>query len=188
VLATVVDQLTKQWALAEFADGHVVELFPTLQLRLALNPGVAFGMGAELGPALVIGLIVVLLGLISWIALRILHGKDTVGTLALAAAAGGGVGNLIDRVFRAEDGPLSGHVVDFVGVEWFAIFNVADIFTTCGIALWAATTFFSSRHRKVDEPTVADPAGRIGTPPELASCAREFERESEGEQGLCQRG
>lgn len=145
VLATVIDQLTKWWVLVEFEDGRVVELLPTVQLRLAFNPGVAFGIGAELGPALVIGLMLVLLGLFSWIAIRVRQGKGTLGTLALAAAAGGAVGNLIDRVFRAVDGPLSGHVVDFIAVDWFAIFNVADIFTTCGIALWAAASFFDAR-------------------------------------------
>ena len=160
VLATVIDQLTKMWALAEFADGHVVELIPTVQLRLVFNPGVAFGMGSELGPPLVVGLMLVVLALVTWIAIRVLQGRGTVGTLGLAAAAGGAVGNLIDRVFRAEDGPLSGHVVDFIAVEWFAIFNVADIFTTCGIALWAATMIFASRRHLPHHRTTTADAGK----------------------------
>lgn len=158
VLAAVIDQLTKWWALVEFADGHVVELLPTVQLRLVFNPGVAFGMGAELGPALVVGLMLVVLALVIWIAVRVRQGKGTLGTLGLAAAAGGAVGNLIDRVFRAEDGALSGHVVDFIAVDWFAIFNVADIFTTCGIALWAATMIFDSRRLGQSQRTLLNDA------------------------------
>ncbi|MGV3713787.1 signal peptidase II [Pseudolysinimonas sp.] len=144
-LATVIDQLTKWWALVEFEDGHIVELLPTVQLRLVFNPGVAFGMGDDLGAPLVIVLMLVLSGLATWIVVRVRRRAQTLGTLALAAAAGGGIGNLIDRVFRAEDGPLSGHVVDFVAIDWFAIFNVADIFTTCGIALWALSAAFEAR-------------------------------------------
>jgi signal peptidase II len=38
---------------------------------------------------------------------------------------GGAIGNLIDRLFR-EPGPLRGHVVDFLAVPNFPVFNVAD--------------------------------------------------------------
>ncbi|THG31012.1 signal peptidase II [Naasia lichenicola] len=145
VLATVIDQLTKWWALVTFADGHILGLLPGVSLRLVFNPGVAFGLGAEFGAPLVIGLFLVLSGLVIWVVVRIRRREGALGTLALAAAAGGGVGNLIDRVFRAEAAPLSGHVVDFIAIEWFAILNVADIFTTCGIALWAISSAIGPR-------------------------------------------
>ena len=50
--------------------------------------------------------------------------------IALAALAGGGLGNLIDRVFQ-------GYVVDFIDVRIinFAIFNFADICAVCG-GIW----------------------------------------------------
>lgn len=71
VLATSIDQLTKWWALSEFADGHVVELLPTVELRLVFNPGIAFGLGSEFGFPLVIALMLVLAGLVAWIVVRI---------------------------------------------------------------------------------------------------------------------
>ena len=45
----------------------------------------------------------------------------------LAAALGGGLGNIIDRVFR-------GYVVDLFATDFiqFPVFNVADCFITCG--------------------------------------------------------
>jgi signal peptidase II len=151
VAATVIDQLSKAWALVEFSDGHTVELLPTVVLRLVFNPGVAFGLGAELGAPLVVALFIVVTALIAWITIRVRRKEPALGTLALAAAVGGAIGNLIDRIFRAENGPLSGHVVDFIAVDWFAIFNVADIFTTCGIALWAVTSVIDSRRRPVEQ-------------------------------------
>ena len=48
-----------------------------------------------------------------------------------AVILGGALGNLIDRVARADDGPLSGQVIDFIDVSWYAVFNVADIFVVC---------------------------------------------------------
>ena len=54
-------------------------------------------------------------------------------------------GNLTDRIFRAP-GPLRGHVVDFISLPHFAVFNVADIFITCTAVLIVLTTV-SGHHR-----------------------------------------
>ena len=57
----------------------------------------------------------------------------------IAAVYGGGLGNIIDRIFR-------GFVVDMIKLEFmdFPIFNVADCFITCGcIALFVSLAFFN---------------------------------------------
>jgi len=140
--AFAVDQLTKSWALTELGDGRTIELVLGARFELIFNPGVAFGMGSELGPPLAVGLIVVLTALMSWVFVGAVRGAPLVGTAFLALAAGGGAGNIWDRISRAAETPLSGEVVDFIAVDWFAIFNVADIFTTCGIAGWAVLQVF----------------------------------------------
>ena len=45
------------------------------------------------------------------------------------------LGNLIDRVTRAEDGPLSGGVVDFVDLGWWPVLNVADAAIVIGVLI-----------------------------------------------------
>ena len=45
------------------------------------------------------------------------------------AKTSGVSGNLNDRLTR-EPGPFHGHVIDFLQVPWFAVFNVADIWIT----------------------------------------------------------
>lgn len=61
--------------------------------------------------------------------------------LSLGCVAGGGVGNMIDRL-------ATGSVTDFLATAFmdFPVFNVADIFVTCGVAVsmmlylrWEAT-------------------------------------------------
>ncbi|WP_294179140.1 signal peptidase II [uncultured Schumannella sp.] len=136
------DQLTKSWALSALADGAAIPLLPTVSLRLAFNPGVAFGLGANLGPVVAIAILVILLALTSWISWAIVSGRPRRRVLLLAAVAAGGWGNMYDRVSRAEGLPLSGTVVDFIAVDWFAIFNVGDILTVCGMIAWAATSLF----------------------------------------------
>ena len=51
--------------------------------------------------------------------------------ISLAMIAGGGIGNMIDRVYL-------GYVVDFIDVRLidFAVFNVADSFVTVGAFLF----------------------------------------------------
>ena len=154
VAAFTVDQATKAWALSALSNGEIIPLVPTLWLELFFNPGVAFGIGADVGAPLVVGLVLVIAALFGWICVRLVRGDGVIGTVFLAVAAGGAAGNLWDRISRAEDGPLTGHVVDFIAVDWFAVFNVADIFTTTGIALWALTS--AIRARQVDQPAPAE--------------------------------
>jgi signal peptidase II len=45
---------------------------------------------------------------------------------ALGLLLAGIVGNLIDRVFR-EPGPFRGHVIDFIALPHWPVFNVADM-------------------------------------------------------------
>jgi signal peptidase II len=46
--------------------------------------------------------------------------------MGVGLVLGGAVGNLIDRVARADAGFLSGPVIDFVDLQWWPVFNVAD--------------------------------------------------------------
>ncbi|KQQ92571.1 hypothetical protein ASF62_12020 [Leifsonia sp. Leaf325] len=133
------DQLTKLWALNSLANGEVIPILPTVSLRLAFNPGAAFGLGAASGPVLAIGILALLLVLTGWIISRLLRGSPLLGTLLLTAVAAGGWGNMSDRLTRGDGQFLSGHVVDFVAVDWFAIFNLGDVLTVIGMALWALT-------------------------------------------------
>ena len=62
----------------------------------------------------------------------------------IAAIYGGGLGNVLDRIFR-------GFVVDMIAVDFvdFAVFNVADCFITCGcIALMIHLIFFNKKFWK----------------------------------------
>lgn len=133
------DQLSKSWALTALTDGATIPLLPTVSLRLAFNPGAAFGLGADLGPVIAVFILVTLLLLSLWICRKLLRGTARPHILLLVAVAAGGSGNMYDRISRADGAPLSGAVVDFIAVDWFAIFNVGDILTVVGIVAWVAT-------------------------------------------------
>jgi signal peptidase II len=126
----VVDQLTKAWAVANLADGPKHVIGDAVELSLTRNGGSAFSRFQGMTPVLAVGAILVTIVLV-----RVLRGTtDRVLVIALSLVLGGAVGNLSDRFFRAP-GVLRGHVVDFVAVGWWPVFNVADSCVTIGAVL-----------------------------------------------------
>lgn len=133
VAATVVaaDQLTKTWALGALDEGprHLVW---TLQLSLSFNSGAAFGLGKGMAPLLLAGGVLVLL----FLARYSRHLTGTLPTVALALIVGGAAGNLSDRLFRGH----GGSVVDFIDLQWWPIFNLADVAIVSGATLLILTS------------------------------------------------
>ena len=58
----------------------------------------------------------------------------------MALIAGGALGNLCDRLFR-EPGFWFGHVVDYISVGNFAVFNLADACISVGVAVFVVAMF-----------------------------------------------
>ncbi len=118
-----VDLVTKVLAVEHLSDGDTVELLGSfLGLHLTRNPGAAFSTGAGLTIALSLISITAAL-VVLYLARRLGSQWWAVGLGFLLA---GVLGNLTDRLFRAP-APLEGHVVDFIQLPNWPIFNVADI-------------------------------------------------------------
>ena len=127
------DQLTKWWASGALEDRNI-DLFWTLRLHLVFNTGAAFSRGEGLGPLLSLLVLVVLVLLVRLGATI----EDRVARVAVGAIVGGAIGNLADRAFRAGEGFLGGAVVDFVDLQWWPVFNLADatIVVAGGLLVW----------------------------------------------------
>jgi signal peptidase II len=138
----VLDQLTKWWAL-ETLPGRVIDVVWTLRLRLAMNYGSAFSIGQGRGALIsLLALVIVVVLLRSG-----RYATRPLSALAIGLVVGGAIGNLADRLFREGDGFLGGGVVDFLDLQWWPIFNVAD----SGIVVGAILLFFTQL-REPDEP------------------------------------
>jgi len=127
VVVLVLDQLTKWWAL-EVLDGRTIDLVWTLRLHLVHNSGAAFGRGQGWGPLLAVLVLAVVAVLVRMAATS----HDDLARVVVGGVVGGAMGNLADRVFRADDGPLSGAVVDMVDLQWWPVFNLADAVIVVG--------------------------------------------------------
>jgi signal peptidase II len=124
------DQLTKQLALSGLDDGPI-GLVGSLRLYLTFNDGAAFNMGSGRTTgiavlALAVACVLVVIGL---------RAERRVVAVGYGVVLGGALGNLVDRAFRDGDGFLGGRVVDFVDVQWWPVFNVADASLWVGIGI-----------------------------------------------------
>lgn len=126
-IAFSLDQLTKRWVLSNIPAGSRRPFIPgMLDLFHVQNDGAAFSIGSGRPLFFAALTTVVVLGMIY----AVMREKNLPLPLIaiLGLVAGGGIGNGLERVAH-------GSVTDFLATTFmnFAIFNVADIFVTCGI-------------------------------------------------------
>jgi signal peptidase II len=130
-LGYAADLTTKTLAVAKLDDGSRVRVVgDLLTLDLARNPGAAFSTGTSYTMVLSVVAIVAAC-LVLWFARRL---GSMVWAVALGFLLAGILGNLTDRVFRAP-GVLQGHVIDFLRLPNWPIFNVADMCINVAAAL-----------------------------------------------------
>jgi signal peptidase II len=122
VLVLTVDQVTKAWAVSALTDRGPVDLVGSLlRLDLTRNAGAAFSFAT--GMTWIFTLIAVTVAVTI---VRLSRRLGSVGwSVALGLLLGGALGNLTDRLFRAP-GFAVGHVVDFLELPHWPVFNIAD--------------------------------------------------------------
>lgn len=150
-LVVIIDQLSKVWAVATLEgqpDRQIVG--DLLRFSFVRNPGAAFGLGAS--ATIVFSLIAVVVA----VALFRMSTKLTSiwWGVALGLMLGGALGNLLDRIFR-EPGVLQGHVVDFLRLPNWPVFNVADMSLVTSAILIVALSLLNVPYETTDEPEEA---------------------------------
>ncbi|BDB42967.1 MULTISPECIES: signal peptidase II [Mycobacterium] len=151
------DVITKVLAVKLLPPGQPVSIIgDTVTWTLVRNSGAAFSMAT--GSTWVLTLIAtgVVVG-IFWMGRRLVSPWWALG---LGMILGGAMGNLVDRFFRSP-GPLRGHVVDFLSVGWWPVFNVADPSVVGGAILLVVLSIFGYDFDTVGRRTAdGDTVGR----------------------------
>ena len=136
-LVVLFDQWSKHWAVGSLSDGHMVHVISTLRFDLSFNSGMAFSKGTSAGPVIGVLSIAVTVALIAWQMRMVREGsQNRVVVISAGLIVGGAWGNVVDRLFRGEGG-LHGRVVDFIDLQWWPVFNIADAAVTVGVILMA---------------------------------------------------
>ncbi len=125
------DLVTKVLAVRLLAPGQPVSIIgDTVTWTLVRNSGAAFSMATGYTWLLTLVASGVVVGIV-WMGRRLVSPWWALG---LGMILGGALGNLMDRFFRSP-GPLRGHVVDFLSIGWWPVFNVADAAVVGGAIL-----------------------------------------------------
>ena len=134
LLGIGVDQATKALMVATLEGKPPVRVIgQVLTIDVRRNSGAAFSF-APAATVLFTCMAVAVAVLITIEAPRL---RSVGWAVALGLLLAGSVGNLIDRLLRSP-GIGRGAVVDFIDLQHFAVFNVADSCLTCGavLAIW----------------------------------------------------
>ncbi|MGQ3354979.1 MAG: signal peptidase II [Phreatobacter sp.] len=148
VATLVVDQAFKVFMLqvVGITSGQTITVLPVLDLVMAWNYGVSFGMFQQdsvLGQWALVLFKVAAVALIGWWLWR---AESPMTAVALGLIAGGAVGNGLDRV-------LYGAVADFFAFhittatwqfQWY-VFNLADVGIVAGVGLLLYESLFGGR-------------------------------------------
>jgi signal peptidase II len=149
VAAYAVDLGTKLLAVAHLTPGDPVDVIGgLLRLELVRNPGAAFSTGTSYTLILTV-IALVAAGLVIRFGRRL---GDPTWAVALGLLLGGVCGNLTDRLFR-EPAFLRGHVVDFLELPHWPVFNVADMLIDAAVVLiiiqtWRGIGITGVRHKR----------------------------------------
>jgi signal peptidase II len=157
--SVILDQLTKAIVVSQMALYEEVPFLPGLiRFYHTRNTGAAFSMFSDNRWVFMVFSVIAMM-IMTYLLVKF-HGRHWLLSVSLAAVLGGGIGNMIDRV-------LSGYVVDFLDFQFmkFAVFNVADIFVTCGsVALAVYILFIEPKvEKRLQEQKAAASAAEEGT-------------------------
>lgn len=128
-LLVIVDQLLKiimqSWLMYE--SSHVV-IDGLFQFSYVENRGMAFGMMQNMRWLFIVLTVIVTVYLIYLLLFKKVSSKWAIAGIVLIIA--GGIGNMIDRVFR-------GYVIDYIEPTFinFAVFNFADMLVCVGAGI-----------------------------------------------------
>jgi len=132
VALAAVDLALKAFAETLLSNGATSDL-GLINFRLLYNPGVAFSLGADLPSWVVVVVTGLIIAALTFYAVSSAPAMGRISRAGATLLLGGALGNFIDR--------LDGRgVVDYLHTGWFATFNLADVFVTAGVVLYALGT------------------------------------------------
>lgn len=156
ILSVVLDQVSKYLVVANMELGQSVDIIPgVFRFTYIHNEGAAFGSMADARWIFMILSSVAIIAILVYIFWKKPESKLLLSALILVA--GGGIGNMIDRIWL-------GYVIDFIDFcafpkLWMWIFNVADACVCIGagmLVLWMILDII--RDEKAKKAALADAA------------------------------
>ena len=124
IFFVLIDRLLKQGAKLFWSTRNVSLLGDWFKLVYQTNQGIAFSLPVQSFFAILI--IFTILLILAYLFLKKWRLQQMSYTLPLAFIILGAMNNLYDRI-------AYGSVIDYVYLQWFSVFNLADAMISCGV-------------------------------------------------------
>ena len=136
--AVVADQVTKRIVSGTLELGEAKHVAGPLDIHHVQNSGIAFGLFQGATPIV----IAVTSLVIAWLLIVFARSgsRHPILPVGLGLVVGGSISNLADRVRH-------GHVTDFLDVDFWPAFNLADTFIVVGVGLLVGAALIADRPR-----------------------------------------
>jgi signal peptidase II len=145
LVVLTVDQLSKWWVITHMQLGEswspAAFLRPIAALTYVTNTGVAFGLFPGGGNIFVGVAMLAIVAIVAFYA-HLAVGRRLM-QLALGLTVGGAIGNLLDRL-------IHGHVIDFIDLRVWPVFNLAD--SSIVVAMLILAYYLLWQERRQPEP------------------------------------
>lgn len=157
IVIILLDQITKHIIDLNIKIGEIIEVIGDfLWIVHIRNNALAFGLGRNLEEpylsiiSIILPIIVLFILFFGYFKLKDI---TKLQKWCLAVAIGGGIGNLIDRIFRPEGviDFISVNVYGFLGFRRWPAFNVADSALVIMVILLFISVILTEKKRKSDE-------------------------------------
>ncbi len=151
-VVVILDQLSKAWVLGPFdlPQKLSVPVLPIFRFSMVWNPGISYGLlqgHGALGRWLLVAFAACVVG---GLAVWVRTNTRPLTTVAIGLIMGGAIGNnLIDRVRWGEVADF----LDFSGLGFKWVFNVADSAITVGVIVLLLEIFLPPRPPAAAEPS-----------------------------------
>jgi signal peptidase II len=139
--ALVADQVTKLLVLRELDLGESIHVVGPMTIHYVRNSGIAFGLFSTWAGAVTLLTAAAVVWMVFYFARA--GARHPVLPVALGLLIGGSAGNLVDRI-------RLGHVTDFIDLEYWPAFNLADTFIVTGVAVLMIALVAAERRPRVN--------------------------------------
>lgn len=157
MIVVALDQVTKAVALASLEAGETTPVIDgVLHWTLQRNPGAAFGIA----PRFPLVFTILAAGISAAIIVSLKRMPDRAHVLTFGLVLGGAVGNLIDRIVRPP-GVFRGHVIDFIDLRVWPVFNIADSAVVVGVLVLLIVSWRAERAAKAAAGEGEDEGDRV---------------------------
>jgi signal peptidase II len=147
VSSFVVDQLHKWWMIYvyQIEERVRVQITPFLDLVMAWNKGISYGLLSQDSTAGLMALVAFSLVVIVVLAFWMVRQESRIISVAIGLIIGGALGNVVDRM-------VHGAVADFFLLHWsgfnWYVFNIADMAIVAGALILVYDALFSNQMSK----------------------------------------